>query len=176
MDKILKEDLASQTTKKETNLSDILSGQLEDGWNPEPNFSNSNSLNNNLALACTMLKLGLKFKNCQLQSSHGALKSKLARTGPFPEDKFSLHMRDKPEKPCGWWQLSKTGYNLAGPWSTELRLRWSTGHTAIQKFVWSSNVKSGWLGTRSLQAGGLGAGGDEEKVEGKSPGSGGNLL
>lgn len=31
MDKILKEDLASQTTNKETNLSDILSGQLEDG-------------------------------------------------------------------------------------------------------------------------------------------------
>lgn len=176
MDKILKEDLAPQTTKKETNLSDILSGQLGDGWNHEPNFSNSNLLNNNLALACTMLKPGFKSKNCQLQSSHGASKSKLARTGPFPEDEFSLHMRDKPEKPCDWGQLSKTGYTLAGPWRTELRLRGSTGHTAVQKFVWSSNVKSGWVGTRRLQVGGLGVGGDEEKVEGKSPGSGGNQL
>lgn len=47
---------------------------------------------------------------------------------------------------------------------------------AVQEFVWSSKVKSGWMGTRSLQVGGLGAGGDKEKEEGKSPGSGGNQL
>lgn len=144
MGKILKEDLASQTTNKETNLSDILSGGLEDRWNPEPDWSNSNSLNSNLALACTMLKLGLRSKNCQLQSSHGASKNKLAKTGFLPGDGFSLHIRDKPKEPSGWWQLSKTGYNVAGPWRTELRLRWSTGHTGRPGICMELKRKS-WL-------------------------------
>lgn len=33
---------------------------------------------------------------------------------------------------------------------------------AVQKFVWSSKVKSGWMGTRSLQVGGVGSRGKRE--------------
>lgn len=123
-----------------------------------------------------MLKLGMKSKNCQLQSSRGASKSKLAKTGSLPEDGFCLHIKDKPEKcPAG-----DNSVRLATTWqapegqSSDLDEAQAT--QAVQEFVWSSKVKSGWLGTRSLQVGGLGAGGDEKKVEGKRSGSGGNQL
>lgn len=170
MDKILKNDLVSPTINWEINLSGIPSGQLEDRWNPEPDSSNSNLPNSNLALVCTLLKLGLKFKNCQLQSSNGASKRKPGSTGSFPEDRFSLPIRGKREMPCGWQQqLSKTGYRLAGPEAYSSDLDEAQATQAVQEFVWISSMKSGWTGTKSLNVGGVGAGGTRRESGGEAP-------
>lgn len=58
------------------------------------------------------------------------------------EDRLSLPISCKPEKPCGWSQLSKTGYSLADPEANISDLDEAEATQAVQEFVWNSSVKS----------------------------------
>lgn len=58
------------------------------------------------------------------------------------ENRLNLQIRNKPEKPYGWKQLSTTGYSLEDPKANSSDLDEAQATQAVQEFVWNSSVKS----------------------------------